>query len=75
MKALVLGCGEMGEAAARDLHRYAGVRELVVATRRPERARAALRDLAGASPRLEVTGLDAGDEHALEAVMKGARWL
>jgi len=71
MKALVLGCGEMGEAAARDLHRYAGVQELVVATRRPERARAALGDLASESLRLEVTGLDAGDEQALDAVMKG----
>lgn len=65
MKALLLGCGEMGLAAVRDLYRYAGVQELVVATRRPERARAALHDLGSDSTRLEVTGLDAGDENAL----------
>lgn len=70
-KALVLGCGEMGEAAVRDLHRYACLPELVVATRRPERARAALQDLAGGSTRIEVIAIDALDEDALEAAMSG----
>jgi saccharopine dehydrogenase (NAD+, L-lysine-forming) len=71
MRALVLGCGEMGETAARDLHRHAGIQELVVATRRPQRARDALRDLGAGPPRLEVTDLDASDDQSLDAALRG----
>ena len=46
MKALVLGCGEMGEVAIRDLRRHGGLDAIRVATRSPERARGLLGDLA-----------------------------
>ncbi len=70
MRALVLGCGEMGEVAARDLHRHGELDTIRVATRTPERARGLLSDLAG-RPALEFAGVDAGDEDAVLQLMRG----
>jgi saccharopine dehydrogenase-like NADP-dependent oxidoreductase len=67
----VVGCGEMGEEAVRDLHRFGPFEEILVATRRPDRARSALADL-GPGPRVVVEGLDVADGAALRQVLSGA---
>ena len=45
MKATVIGCGEMGDVAVRDLYQYGDFDEIQVATRSPDRAGQAFGDL------------------------------
>lgn len=70
MKVLVLGCGEMGETATRDLYENGPFDEIVVATRTIERAAAALDGLAGRSRRLEIRELHIGKGDALAGLMR-----
>ena len=72
MRATVVGCGEMGEAAVRDLCEYGGFDHIVLATRSPERARTLLRDLDDRSPRLSFEAIRIEDGALLEQVLRGS---
>lgn len=72
MKATVIGCGEMGEVAVRDLYQYGDFEEIVIATRNPEAARAALGDLSGGAARLAVERVRIEDGATLEQVLRGS---
>lgn len=71
MRILVLGCGEMGEFAIRDLHGRSPVDEIVVGARDPERARSTLADIVDRGPALTFRPADADDDRSLEAAMSG----
>lgn len=58
MRALVLGCGEMGRTAVRDLYEYGPFDELVVATRSVDKAETVLGELHGCSTELECLQID-----------------
>ena len=72
MKALLLGCGEMGEEALRDLYKYGSFGEIIVGTRSKEKAERLAKTLAGKRTRVSAVQVDALDEDALAALMKGA---
>jgi len=68
MRILVLGCGEMGQEAIRDLHQYGELDEIVVGARNPDRALSVLSDLRG--PRqVRVERIDIGNCEALVSLM------
>jgi saccharopine dehydrogenase (NAD+, L-lysine-forming) len=71
MKALVLGCGEMGSEVIKDLYRYANLDEIVIGTRTPAKAEKICALLAGRNTRLTVMRADAGDPDMLVSLMKG----
>jgi lysine 6-dehydrogenase len=71
MKALLLGCGEMGVEALKDLYRYGRLDEIVVGTRTPGKASQALKDLPRRSTRVTAVAVDVADEDALVRLMKG----
>lgn len=71
MKALVLGCGEMGRVAIQDLVRQRAFSEVAVAARRRDRAEAVLSALSSPRVRLSAYGLDVQDTPALVGRMKG----
>lgn len=72
MKALVLGCGEMGEEAVRDLFLYGDLGEIRVATRAPEKADAVIARLGPGKPRILVERLDLDDGPDLMGLMGDA---
>ena len=47
MKILVLGCGQMGEAAVEDLHKYGNFKEIIIGTRSVEKAKRVMQKLSG----------------------------
>ena len=69
MKALVLGGGAQGSAAAFDLVRHPDVESVVIADRAVSRPPPFLEAFLG--PRLELRTLDAGDPRAVGAAMAG----
>jgi saccharopine dehydrogenase-like NADP-dependent oxidoreductase len=69
MKVLVLGCGEMGETAVRDLHAYGPFDEVTVATRTIAKARAVMEDL-DCGPRVSAVPLDLSAPVDLAALMR-----
>jgi saccharopine dehydrogenase (NAD+, L-lysine-forming) len=69
MKVLVLGCGEVGETALRDLHAYGPFDEVTVATRTLEKARAVMEDL-DCGPRVSALPLDLAQPVDLAALMR-----
>src|SRR5262245_36359574 len=71
MKVLVLGCGEMGETAVRDLYEFGPFAEIVVATGSGERARAVIARLSGRRVRVSAEEVDVADEAALSGLMAG----
>ena len=70
MKALLLGCGEMGGETLRDLYRYGNLDDIVVGTRTPEKVHSLLTGLRGTHTHVSAVPIDAGDEDALVALMK-----
>jgi saccharopine dehydrogenase (NAD+, L-lysine-forming) len=71
MKALVLGCGEMGSVAIQDLVRQGAFREVAVAARRREHVEGTLALLPHSTTRLSAHEIDVQDGHALVALMRG----
>ena len=71
MRALVLGCGEMGRVAIADLIKHGVFRDVVVATRTPSHAEQLLADLHSWTVRTSVVAIDVQDERALAQCMKG----
>ena len=71
MRALILGCGEMGQAAIADLVWCGVFNRLTIASRHPERAAAFLATLPQHYVRLEPVALDVLDHDALVRLMRG----
>ena len=71
MKVLVLGCGEMGEEAVRDLCQYGEFDEILVCTRTVDKARAILSELEGGRVKISARHIDLDDDPDLPALMKG----
>ncbi|HEX9007019.1 MAG TPA: saccharopine dehydrogenase NADP-binding domain-containing protein [Bacteroidota bacterium] len=71
MKALLLGCGEMGEETLKDLYHYGKLDEIVVGTRSSEHALRAARALQGGHSRVSPVRVDAADEEAVAHLMRG----
>ena len=58
MKALILGCGEMGEEALQELFLHGDLREIAVATRNPAKVNAVLSRLGPGKSRVQVERVD-----------------
>ncbi len=71
MRILVLGCGEMGEAAIADLARYGRPDAVVVGARDPDKARRVVARAAEGAPKVTVERIDVADAPALRALMQG----
>ena len=71
MKILVLGCGEMGTSAVKDLYYRSRFEKITVATRNMEKAKKLLSTLKGKKPLLEGKKLDVTDRDQLRDSMKG----
>jgi lysine 6-dehydrogenase len=69
MKVLVLGCGEMGETAVRDLHEHGPFDEITVATRTREKAERIVAELS-TRPRVSARQVDL-DDADLPGLMAG----
>jgi saccharopine dehydrogenase-like NADP-dependent oxidoreductase len=69
-KVLVLGCGEMGEMAIEDLVVFGGFDEVIIGTRRPEKARLVMEKLRGKRTKISVQSLEVTDREKLVAMMK-----
>jgi saccharopine dehydrogenase (NAD+, L-lysine-forming) len=70
MKVLVLGCGEMGKVAVRDLIEHHVFGDVTVATRHPERSEDFLASFPHRGVRARAVRLDVHDRPALIALMK-----
>jgi saccharopine dehydrogenase-like NADP-dependent oxidoreductase len=71
MKALVLGCGEMGEEVIQDLFRFGRFSEIVVGTRTPEKVEQLRKSLNGSGATITGTSVDAGSIEELTTLMHG----
>jgi lysine 6-dehydrogenase len=71
MKVLLLGCGEIGKEALRDLYQYGIFEEIIVATRTLSHASVFINSLKGYSPRIKHVSIDAADSDAVAGIMKG----
>ncbi len=71
MKALLIGCGEMGEEALRDLVEFGGFEELRIGTRTPARAEADLQSMKKNCTRIAIHELDASDVESVARLMSG----
>ncbi|OYV88110.1 MAG: hypothetical protein B7Z63_01270 [Ignavibacteriae bacterium 37-53-5] len=71
MKALLIGCGEMGEEALRDLVEFGGFEELRIGTRTPSRAEAVIQSLKKNGTRITLHELDASDVESVARLMSG----
>ncbi|UCC49287.1 MAG: saccharopine dehydrogenase NADP-binding domain-containing protein, partial [Gemmatimonadota bacterium] len=71
MKALVLGCGEMGQIAIKDLVKHGVFTEVVVGSRHPKQIEAFLATIPRLRTRMAAVEVDVRDTAALAARMKG----
>jgi saccharopine dehydrogenase-like NADP-dependent oxidoreductase len=71
MKALLIGCGEMGEEALRDLVEFGGFEELRVGTRTASRAEAVVKNMKQNGTRIAIHELDASDVDSVARLMSG----
>lgn len=71
MRALILGCGKMAQAAIVDLVTQGVFQRMTIASRRPERAEGFLATLPPHRVRLETVAIDVLDLPALVRLMKG----
>lgn len=71
MRALVLGCGEMGRVAVEDLVRHGVFHEVTIATRHPDRVERTLAALPARATRVRVVRGDVQDRPALVRLMAG----
>lgn len=71
MKALVLGCGAMGQVAVADLAAHEVFRDVTVATRHPQRVEEFLATLPPSSVRLAVGAVNVREHDELVRLMRG----
>jgi len=72
MKVFVLGCGEMGEVAIKDLYHHGGFDQIVVGTRSLQKARKVLSTLKGKKAKVSARRIDVTDAARLTNLMKSA---
>ena len=71
MKALLLGCGEIGKEALRDLYNYGIFEEIIVGTRTISNSAEFIASLTGRSTRIRHVSIDISDSDAVADLMKG----
>jgi saccharopine dehydrogenase-like NADP-dependent oxidoreductase len=71
MKVLVLGCGEMGSSAVKDLYEYGKFKEIIVATRSMEKVQRLHPELKGRPIHVSAHKLDISDHEQLVTLMQG----
>ena len=71
MKALLLGCGEMGQEALKDLYEFGGFDEILVGTRSGVRAGKIVAQLQGQPTQCKVIPIDVRDINSVVDLMKG----
>jgi len=71
VKALVFGCGEMGEEAIQELYQNGGLDEILVATRNPDRVGEVAGRLSGKETRIRAERVDLDAGHDLAPLIKG----
>jgi len=70
MKALVLGCGEMGESAIKDLYFYGELKEILIGSRNTQKVKKLIPELTGKTTKVSATEIHVENRSALEALMK-----
>jgi saccharopine dehydrogenase (NAD+, L-lysine-forming) len=71
MKVLVLGCGEMGESAVKDLYKYGKFKQIMVATRSIQKADKVVSGLRGKKTEVFVEKMDVRNSQGIAEFMKG----
>jgi saccharopine dehydrogenase-like NADP-dependent oxidoreductase len=71
MKALLLGCGEIGKEALRDLYNYGIFEEIIVGTLTLSNSAGFIASLSGRSTRIRHISIDISDSDAVAGLMKG----
>jgi len=69
MKALVLGCGEMGSSAIMDLYHHGKFKEIIIATRSAAKAKKLLPTLKGKPINISINEIDVADRQGLTTLM------
>jgi len=72
-RVLVLGCGEMGEMAIKDLYRYSEFDEIVVGTRSLKKARQILSQLKGRNIAVSAEKIDVCRSEGVTPLMDGCQ--
>ncbi|MFQ6037520.1 MAG: saccharopine dehydrogenase family protein [Candidatus Aminicenantales bacterium] len=72
MRVLVLGCGEMGEEAIKDLYAFGRFKEIWVATRHASKAQSLLSSLLGRRVKKRAVELDVSHRDSLVGLMKAS---
>lgn len=70
MKALVLGCGEMGVSAITDLYFYGELKEIIIASRHIGKVNNLLPELVGKNTNVDAREINVENTQDLEALMK-----
>lgn len=70
MKALVLGCGEMGESAIKDLYFYGELEELLIGLRNTKKAKKLITELTGKSTKVSTAEIHVENRATLKILMK-----
>jgi len=71
VKSVLLGCGEMGEEALKDLYEYGGFNELKVGTRTISKAEKIVNSLKPNSTKVTIHEIDAADVESVAELMEG----
>lgn len=71
MKALLLGCGEMGEEALKDLYEYGNFEELRIGTRTISKANNITNSLKPNKTKILIREIDASDVESVTNLMEG----
>lgn len=69
MKALVLGCGEMGEEAVVEFYQHGNLGEIIIGTRSPEKAQALVSRLTSRRTRITVESINLDESSDLAGLM------
>ncbi len=73
MKALLLGCGEIGKEALRDLYDYGVFEEIIVGTRTMSNSSGFIPSLKGRSTKITEARIDISDSDAVAELMKDCK--
>jgi saccharopine dehydrogenase-like NADP-dependent oxidoreductase len=71
MKAILLGCGEMGEEAFRDLYEFGHFDELLIGTRSVSKAQLVVNSLKPNLTKISIHEIDASDTDSMANLMEG----
>lgn len=71
MKALLLGCGEIGEEALRDLYDYGNFNEIRVGTRTTSKANLIINSLSPNNTKITIREIDVANDESVAELMEG----